>query len=301
LALTRGHPTPEEALLIFLWRSAHPLAFGHLMTIFGKSRPWFSRVWNGILQHLWEFFSSRIEVDKSLLAPQKIEEYAAAIGNSLGSEDESIFGFIDETEVAICRQPSTENQSFFYDSGHKKQHAIGHIAIVLPNGLFGCMFSGIPAAGGGDATLCMQIRLGERLGEVLRHLPPGQFRFVYGDAAFGSQDYVLGPYKRAGNRILAPTQRALNQWLSTRRIMVKHGFGGVKTNFKFLSSRTSSLAGLCPISLYMPVFSFLYNCRVCLRGGSQISEMFGLPPPSVEEYVEGIYRREGDEEETAEE
>jgi hypothetical protein len=285
--------SPEDALLVFLWRSAHPLAFGHLMTIFGKSRPWLSRVWNGVLQHIWDEFGSRIELDKTLLSPQKIEEYAAAIGDSLGAEDETIFGFIDGSEVAICR-PMTENQSFFY-SGHKKQHAIGHIAIVLPNGLFGSIFSGIPAAGG-DATLCIQIRLGERLKEVLGYLPPGQFRFVYGDAAFGSQDYVLGPYKRSGNRFLTPTQKALNQWLSTRRIMVEHGFGGVKMNFKLLSLRTSLVAGLCPVSLYMPVFSFLYNCRVCLRGGNQISEMFGLLPPSIE-YIEGRYREEGDEEE----
>jgi DDE superfamily endonuclease len=217
--------SPKDALLVFLWRSAHPLVFGHLMAIFGKSRPWLSRVWNGVLQHIWEVFGSRIELDKTLLSPQKIEEYAAAIGDSLGAEDGSILGFTDGTEVAICR-PMTEDQSLFY-SGHKKQHAIGHIAIVLPNGLFGSIFSGIPAARG-DATLCIQIRLGERLGEVLSYLPPGQFRFVYGDAAFGSQDYVLGPYKRSGNRFLAPTQKALNQWLSTRRIMVEHGFGGVK-------------------------------------------------------------------------
>jgi DDE superfamily endonuclease len=275
--------SPEDALLVFLWRSAHPLAFGHLKGIFGKSKPWLSRVWNGVLQHIWETFGSRIELDTTLLAPQKIEEY------------EAIFGFIDGTEVAIC-QHMTEDPSSS-SSGHKKQDAIGHIAIVLPNGLLGSILSGIPAASG-DATLCIQAQLGERLREALGYLPQGQSRFVYGDAAFGSQDHVLGPYKRSGNRFLAPTQGALNQWLSTRRMMVEHGFGGVKTNFKLLSLRTSLVAGSCPVSLYMPVFSFLYNCRICLRGGSPISERFGLSPPSIEEYVEGRYRKEGNEGET---
>src|ERR1700722_18513311 len=82
------------------------------------------------------------------------------LGNSLGATDESIFGFIDGTEVAVCRP--IEDQQLFYYSGRKKQHAIAHLAIVLPNGLFGVIFDGIPAAGG-DASLCIQVRLGDRL------------------------------------------------------------------------------------------------------------------------------------------
>jgi hypothetical protein len=38
--------TPAEVLLVFLWRSGHPIALAHLMSYFGKSRPWISRVWN---------------------------------------------------------------------------------------------------------------------------------------------------------------------------------------------------------------------------------------------------------------
>ena len=53
---------------------------------------------------------------------------------------------------------------------------------------------------GGDASLCIQVRLGDRLKSLLSYLPPNDYRCVYGDAAFGSQDYVLRLYKRAGNR-----------------------------------------------------------------------------------------------------
>ena len=69
--------------------------------------------------------------------------------------------------------------------------------------------------------------------------------------------------------------------------MVEHGFGGVKQNFKRPHLRTSLVTGLCPVGWYMPVFAFLYNCRTCMRGGNQISEMFGLLPSSVEEYTNG--------------
>ena len=63
--------------------------------------------------------------------------------------------------------------------------------------------------------------------------------------------------------------------------MVEHGFSGVKQNFKLLHLRTSALLFL------LPVFAFLYNFRTCMRGGNQISEMFDLLLPLVEEYTSG--------------
>ena len=44
----------EEALLVFCWRAAHPLAFGHVIPAFGRSRTWLSMVWNGVLEYVWE-------------------------------------------------------------------------------------------------------------------------------------------------------------------------------------------------------------------------------------------------------
>ncbi|KAF2183855.1 hypothetical protein K469DRAFT_667573 [Zopfia rhizophila CBS 207.26] len=179
------------------------------------------------------------------------------------------------------------DQQLFY-SGHKKQHAIAHLAIVLPNGLFSAVFPGVPASGG-DASLCIHLGLGQRLRKLLYWLPEGESRYVYGDAAFSSQDFVLGPYKRANGQILTPTQKKLNQWLSKRRIVVKHGFGGVKMSFKLLGLKTSLVPGLVPVGIYMLVFSFLYNCRTCIRGGNQILELLGMPQPSIKAYVQGRF------------
>ena len=74
-------------------------------------------------------------MDKHMMSPERIEVYTAAIGNSLG--DDSIFGFIDGTEIRVCR-PGEEDQRPFW-SGHKKQHTLGHLLIILPNGLFGAV------------------------------------------------------------------------------------------------------------------------------------------------------------------
>lgn len=291
--------SPEESLLIFLWRSAHPLAFEHLILYFGRSVPWLNRVWNGVLREIWKTWGERIQLDKPLLLPERIDEYAAAIKASLGTRDEQIYGFIDGTEVQICR-PDEPVQGLYY-SGHKKQHAMSHLGIVLPNGLFGMISQGAPAAGG-DASLCIQLSLEESLKDLLSYLPEDEYRFVYGDAAFGSQWGVLGPWKRSATVNLSPTQKELNQWLSTKRVMVEHGFGGVKTSFKFLYLKTSLRAGLSPIGIYMPVLAFLWNCRTCVRRGNQISKMFGLTPPELADYVDAgrqdlVEEEEGGEEE----
>ena len=112
---------------------------------------------------------------------------------------------------------------------------------------------------------------------------------MYSDAAFRSQDFVLRPYKKHRATQLTPTQKELNQWLSTKRIIVEHGFGVVKINFKLLSLRTSLLTRLSLIGLYMLVLAFIYNYRTCMRGGNQISTMFNLSPLSVEEYISGRF------------
>ncbi|KAF1958107.1 hypothetical protein CC80DRAFT_591893 [Byssothecium circinans] len=96
--------SPEHALAVFLWRAAHPVPLGFLITYFGKSRPWLSRVYNGVLDYIWDTWSSRISFDHQLMCEGKLETYAHAIGHSFDSnEDELIFGFINGTQVTICR------------------------------------------------------------------------------------------------------------------------------------------------------------------------------------------------------
>ncbi|KAF1958106.1 hypothetical protein CC80DRAFT_409232, partial [Byssothecium circinans] len=96
-------------------------------------------------------------------------------------------------------------------------------------------------------------------------------------------------------RTITPSRKRINQWYSTKRIMVEWGIGGVKNNFKYLSYKQGLCVGLCPVACYLPVFAFLFNCRTCMRRGNQLSEMFDLLPPELEEYVytEGARPLEG--------
>jgi hypothetical protein len=163
-------------------------------------------------------------------------------------------------------QSMVEDQQLLYSGHLKKHHAIAHLATALRNGSFDALFDEIPAAVV-DASLCIQVQLGDRL---LGCLPPTEHRFMYGDAALGSQDCVLGPYKRAGSRVLAT--EGVKSVTIDQQIPSGAWFRRCKSNVKFLALQTSLITGLCPISRHMPVFSFIYNYRTCMKGGNQISQ-----------------------------
>ena len=66
---------------------------------------------------------------------------------------------------------------------------------------------------------------------------------------------------------ITPRERALNRWLSTKRIVVEHGFGAIKENFKLLSYFRVLEVSLCPVTLYMPTMALL------TRGKSNVNEI----------------------------
>ena len=160
---------PKESLLVFLWCCAYLLSLSHMIVFFRYSRLWLLRVWNGVLQDIQEKWGTRIKLNKQMMTPKRIEEYIIAIGSSLS--DKLIFGFINSIEVYIYR-PGEEDQQSFY-SGHYKQYLLGYMVIVLPNGLFGVIFTGLLFASG-DATLYIQIGLSTKLKDLLSYLLDGK-------------------------------------------------------------------------------------------------------------------------------
>ena len=125
-----------ESLLIFLWKAAQPNTLETMVVYFGRSPAWLSRVFNGVLEYLWTQYNSRIRMDTDvLLTPDRIKEYCRAIAQQLDTVSEKIFGFIDGTDVFICRPGELDQRSFY--SGYHAHHTITSLAIILPNGLFG--------------------------------------------------------------------------------------------------------------------------------------------------------------------
>lgn len=276
----------KEALLVFCQQATYLLAFSYLIAVFSYSRSWLLNVQQGVLYYIQEVQGTRIEQDTKLITKAIIKVYCNVIGKSLGAEQELIFSFINSTKVAILR-PITQDQQLFFSS-YKKQHSLSHLAIIMLIGLLSSVLLGVPSAGS-NAILCIALELSKHLGELLDQLLEGEYRYVYGNAAFSSQDYVLGPYKKLKNGYLISNEKAINYQLSKKRISVEHAFRGVKNKQKLLQLRTSLIARLSLVGLYFLVFAFLTNCRTCIRGGNQISSMFNIAPPSLEAYLSSVF------------
>ncbi len=111
----------------------------------------------------------------------------------------------------------------------------------------------------------------EELGETFR---------VYGDPAYAMDDLLITPYRNAQD----PDQIAFNEAMSSARVSVEHFFGLVTQQFAFTSMKKQMKIGLQPVGLYYIVSTILTNFRTCLYR-NQISEAFGVDPPSIEDYL----------------
>ncbi|KAG2888216.1 hypothetical protein PC118_g20320 [Phytophthora cactorum] len=105
---------------------------------------------------------------------------------------------------------------------------------------------------------------------------------IYGDPAYGIQTFLVSGCKSA--RVSA-NEKKLNKMMSSVRESVEWKFGGLKTQFAFVDYKKSLKIRLSPVGKYVLVSMFLLNCHCCYYGGNQISEYFGVDPPSLDEYL----------------
>lgn len=89
------------------------------------------------------------------------------------------------------------------------------------------------------------------------------------------------PFKPANSDL----KRHFNRSLSKVRVCIEQAFGRISALFGGLKNEYMTQVGLsAPGAAYL-VATFFTNLRTCADEGNQISQYFGLTPPSVEEYV----------------
>lgn len=106
---------------------------------------------------------------------------------------------------------------------------------------------------------------------------------VYGDPAYPVCNCICGPWK---SEKLDADKEAVNAAMSSVREVVEWGFKEVVNNFAFLDFRRSQRILHSPVGLQYQLGFLLTNCRTCVKGSNQISEYFGLPPPTLREYLQ---------------
>ncbi|DAZ98795.1 TPA: hypothetical protein N0F65_000951, partial [Lagenidium giganteum] len=105
---------------------------------------------------------------------------------------------------------------------------------------------------------------------------------IYGDPAYGRQQYLLSPLK--GSRLTAQQER-FNAAMSKVRICVKWEFGRLVQYWAFCDHARNQKLQLQPVGTTYKVAVLLANVWTCMNTGTQTSKFFGLSPPSVEEYL----------------
>ncbi len=73
--------------------------------------------------------------------------------------------------------------------------------------------------------------------------------------------------------------------MSSLRISVEYGFGKILQYFAFLDFKKNQKLLLQPLKEMYIVAAVFANCLTCFHG-SQVSDCFGCPPPTMENYLQ---------------
>ncbi|ETV86977.1 hypothetical protein H257_01995 [Aphanomyces astaci] len=205
----------------------------------------------------------------------QLEALSQAVANK-GGEVQNVWAFIDGTVRECCRPDGDERQRTVFN-GHKRRHAVKYQTLVTPDGIISHAFGPIEGRRH-DLTILRQSKLESVIAADTR------FRgfVIYGDPAYGYSDQLASPF---GGARLTAAQREVNKSISRVRISVEWSFGQVLQYWPIVDFKKKSRIGNSPIAKMYKVAVLLTNCITCDRGRNTNSAYFGLPPPTLEEYL----------------
>jgi hypothetical protein len=107
--------------------------------------------------------------------------------------------------------------------------------------------------------------------------------YILGDSAYPNNDLMLSVFK--GNQLPLHAV-AFNKIVCPLQTSVEWGYEKIVKYWAFLDFKKQMKIGKSSIIAMWHTAVFFTNVLTCTKGGNQISSFFGLPPPSVEEYIQ---------------
>lgn len=154
--------------------------------------------------------------------------------------------------------------------------------VVTPDGMFVDLWG--PATGTRhDAYLLAQSGLMQKIASLTS--PSGHPYQLYGDPAYGRSNHLICPFSVASSGVLSPAMIDFNKRMSHCRVAVEWGFKEVSGRWAFVNLKPQQKFLLSPVAKQYRVATLLSNWHSCLNGGNQISQFFGVAPPTLEEYL----------------
>ena len=273
VVLTHGRYRFEavEALCVVLRRLSWSCRWGDLEHMFARSQGALSDVFQEVTRFLVNKWKRILRFDEGRILPL-LPSFAKAIHDA-GAPLDCCWGFIDGTLRPCAR--SVRYQRVVYN-GHKRTHGLKYQGIMTPDGLFSHFFG--PFEGRRhDITVLRESKV-----EEITTLAKNLGFYVYGDPAYRSRNGFISPHAGAA---LTPEEQDFNKGMSGVRVAVEWGFGSVMNQWRFFESKREQKLLLSPIGNWYLTAVLLANCQTCVRKGNEISDVFKLDPPSLEEYL----------------
>lgn len=284
-----GYPTDaEEAMLIVLNRLAYPSRQPDLNN--GRFNRWpseISEIWLRTCTLLQEQWADLITCFRDYFQRNGLARVCGeAMARSSGYPAAKIAFFIDGTDIYITRPGGPNvNQRAFYD-GHHRAHAIKFLLLTSPCGLIICIlgpFQGTMT----DATAYNTLQIADMCRALFQvenaGRATGNVLLGLGDSAFPASDILLTRF--ADSPLLTPDQRVFNRVMASLRITIENSIGYAKRLMAKVQFFATLQVGQGQIGVESQVAFWICNCRVCLYG-SQASQRFGIPPPTLAQYLQ---------------
>lgn len=155
--------------------------------------------------------------------------------------------------------------------------------VITPDGIFVDLWG--PVVGTRhDNYVLAQSGLMEKLAQL--NSPSGHPYCLYGDPAYGISNHLICPFSAASvGGVLSPAMIDFNKRMSHCRVTVEWGFKEVTGKFAFVNLKPQQKFLMSPVAKQYRVATLLSNMHSCLNGGNEISQYFGVLPPTLEEYL----------------
>ncbi|OAD69540.1 hypothetical protein PHYBLDRAFT_66235 [Phycomyces blakesleeanus NRRL 1555(-)] len=284
----------EFAFALVLYRFAHPRSYCTMEKKWGMNRKNMACIINQFSTMLISKFKYGLEFDSRQFSRENCAKFSEAIYEQCGVY-KNIIGFIDRTMQKVCCRTNNDEQKHtgngwkLYSEQHV--HCIKYQAIGTPDGitstLVGPFIGSAHDAKVFDDTNTLD-RLILHLGQLGPLTPQVNYR-IYGDLEYKKCKHVFRPYKEHEIRIHA-NGKYVNTEMAKVRVQVEIEFGKVSQYFKLCkSSYIMKFKGNTNPALVYILCTLFKNFHTCLNG-SATKPIFGLTPPTIEEYISGLMR-----------
>ena len=220
-------------------------------------------------------------------------KFAEVIAARTMEPDARVVAFIDGTNKVTTKAKDSVQAAVMWNHKHKKP-AIGYQGIHFPNGL---TYYGAPCIGNKNDWNLYDKDGGDELFQEKLCSPDGAIQYaLFGDGLYMSSDrlHVLGYLQPGFLGVPADVAAEFNHNMSVARVVVEHSFGRCHNLFPGMENLVSHRFKNGRVLRLWAIAFALCNLIACDEGIAAGVESFGLPPPSLEEFL-SYYHDDADE------